>query len=189
MLKEEDVKLIHKFVDDGITELKKHGLMIQSGNIPIEMQDESFNRKNEYNNWVPTKSTVSDSDITELECLVNCEFPDSFKVFLKYKHFYELFLPGVTEVQFYSHPIYKWKKKYQNNYSYDWIQEDLIQNKFIPFADHEDWGMLCFDAQKPVEHNEFPILMVDHEVSNEIDKYQKFNLNFMDMVKSRLIYY
>lgn len=188
MTSKTNIELIHKFVDGGINELKKNGMMTKPGNIPLEMRTDSFDRRNEYNDWKAIESTVTDVDIVELEVLVNCELPNSFKVFLKYKHYYELFLPGVTEVGFYSHPIDTWKKNYIQNYSYDWIQEDLIENRFVPFANHEDCGILCFDARKSVEQNEFPILMIDHERVGEIESYTKFNNNFMEMVKSRLIY-
>lgn len=185
---EDDKQLIYKFVDDGLIELNKSGMMKKSGNFPREMQDESFDRKQEYNKWKAVKSTVTNADITELEVIVNCELPISFQTFLKYKHFYELWLPGVMEVGFFSHPIYSWKKNYRNFYSYDWVQEELIENKFIPFANHEDWGYLCFDARKSYTENEYPILMIDHELIGDPDKYEKFNNNFMDMVRNRLLY-
>ena len=87
---EEDKELIHKFVDDGLIELNKLGLMTKSGSFPKEMKDDSFDRNQEYNKWKAVESTVTNPDITELEVIVNCELPNSFKTFLKYKHFYEL---------------------------------------------------------------------------------------------------
>lgn len=187
-MKKEDIALIHKFVDDGLKALKENGLMTKSGYIPLEMQDDSFNGSEEYNSWQATKSTVSDADITALEIMVDCKLPLSFKTFLKYKHFYDLFLPGVMEVGFYKHPIRNWEKEYHEMYSYDWVREDLIGNRFIPFANHMDWGFLCFDARNPVENNEYPILMIDHEILGDIESYREFNKNFMEMVKSRLLY-
>jgi hypothetical protein len=184
----QDKELIYKFIDDGLIELNRLGLMTKSGNFPKEMKDESFDRSQEYNKWKAIESTVTDSDIKELEGIVNCELPNSFKTFLKYKHFYKLWLPRVMEVTFFSHPIYSWKKNYSTFYSYDWVQEDLIEKKFIPFANHEDWGFLCFDARKSYQGNEYPILMVDQELVGDQGSYKEFNNDFMDMVKNRLLY-
>jgi len=187
MLKQEDVQLIHQFVDGGLKALKENDLMIAQGAIPPEMQDDTFDRRKDYNSWVAIPSRVTNAEIAKLEAVVDRNFPESFRCFLKYKHFYELFLPGVMEVGFYSHPLYNWQKKYLQMYSYDWVQEDIIQQGFVPFADHEDWGMLCFDARKPIENNEYPIIMIDQELVREEEKYERFNLNFMEMVKKRLI--
>jgi len=188
MLKEEDIQLIHQFVDGGLKALKENDLMIAQGAIPLEMQDGAFDRRNDYNSWVAIPSQATNEEIAKLEAVLDRNFPESFRYFLKYKHFYELFLPGVTEVNFYPHPLKNWQKKYLEMYAYDWVQEEIIQKGFVPFANHEDWGMLCFDARKPVENNEYPIMMIDHELVGEIEKYPLFNQSFMKMVRERLIY-
>src|SRR5215213_5618479 len=42
--------------------------------------------------WYSIKSTVTDSEIEDLENQLNYPFPLSYKTFLKHKHFYELYI-------------------------------------------------------------------------------------------------
>ena len=185
-MNQKDIRLIHQFVDYGLSELKKLELMQTPGNVPIEMKDGTKNEDG-WITWKPIKSTVTNSEIIQLEVMTNCNFPISFIEFLKYKHFYGLYLAAFPMIRFYNHPIKNWLKKYVQMYSYDWVREDLISNKIIPFADYGDYGFLCFDAREKYPNNEYPILMVDHELVGDIDSYEMFNSSFMEMVKERLI--
>jgi hypothetical protein len=187
-MKAEDLKLIHKFVDDGLKKLAELDLMKSPGNVPFEMIDKSVKKDDDWTPWKPIESTVTDQEITQLEALTNCTFPESFISFLKYKHFYELFLPDPMLVGFYKHPVRKWLEEYTEMYSYDWVHEDLIANRIIPFANYYDYGFLCFDAREAYDNNEYPILMVDHEEVGNMESYSVFSVNFMDMVRKKLIY-
>ena len=182
-----DIKLIHKFVDEGLINLKENDLMWTPGNVPFEMRDPLYSKKEDWIHWKPIQSTVTDQEITQLEVLANCEFPLSFVAFLKYKHFYDLDLPNGELVTFYKHPIDKWIDEFIQMCSYDWVQQDLIKHKFIPFANHFDYGFLCFDARNACKDNEYPILMIDHELVGEVERYELFNSCFIEMIKDKLI--
>lgn len=186
-MQNEDIELIHEFVDEGLRKLKEHDLMWTPGLVPFEMVDSSYPKKDDWTHWKATRSTVTNKEITQLEVLANCEFPISFTTFLKYKHFYELDLPNGELVSFYKHPIKTWLNEFIRMYSYDWVQDDLISQGFVPFANHYDHGLLCFDARKKHKNNEYPILMVDHELVTENKEYEYFNSCFMEMVKEKLI--
>lgn len=183
---QDDLNRIHTFVDEGLKKLKEKGLMRTSGKVPLEMIDGPTNPDG-WTPWKPIKSTVTDQEITQLEVVTACKFPNSFIAFLKYKHFFDLFLPDQELVNFYRHPQKSWIKEYLQMYSYDWVQEDLIANKIIPFANHYDYGFLCFDARAQYPKQEYPILMVDHELVGDLESYESFNANFMEMVQERLI--
>lgn len=177
-------------VDQVLAEMSKqeYGMMLP-GKIPQKMQDKT--RASSEGGWHPWKaiqSTVSAQELKELEALVGVPLPKSFQEFLQYKHFYELMGPQGEAVRFYRHPIYHWKEEFKRFYGYDWVQEDLLANKYIPFADHYDWGFLCFDANEKVEDNEYPIVMIDHEMLGEVDSYSHFSDNFRELLQDYFTY-
>ncbi len=184
-----DYSLIYKCIDEGLAEWKELGLMqIPDPHMPPEMVDNKRPRDNDWIPWKPIASTVTDHDIEEIEIFSGIPFPESFKAFLKYKHFYELGFSNPMEVVFFDHPVHTWKRKYFDYYSYDWVRKYLLAKKYLPFAAHYDWGILCFDANEPVSDHEYTIVMIDHElVWDELMPFQLFNANFMEMVSQRLL--
>lgn len=62
-MNQEDIKLIHQFVDDGLKTLKRLELMLTPEDVPIEMKDGKENEDG-WTPWKPIKSTVSNSEIT-----------------------------------------------------------------------------------------------------------------------------
>ncbi len=57
--------------------------------------------------------------------------------------------------------------------------EYLIEKGYIPFADWSDWGLICFDTNKSKENNNYPIVLWDHEMANEVQNQYK---NFYNMI-------
>lgn len=110
--------------------------------------------------WTPLKSTVDEKQIAELERVVNKQLPESYKFFLRQKHFVELMLGGY-QVQFFSNLpgllAATFDNKIQDNYP------ELIERNYLPFADLSDHGVVCFDANGSFEENEYPVVSFDHE--------------------------
>lgn len=183
-----DKQIIYDFVDQGLKSLGELDMMrVTHDNMPPEMIDETRVRRDDWVPWKPIKSTVSDNDLFEIEKLTGKQFPESYKEFLKYKHFYELDVPNPMEVVFFRHPIRDWKDEFISYYSYDWVQEKLIDNGYIPFAYHQDWGIVCFDTNRNKDTREYPIIMIDHElVFDEPIPSEDFGDDFVDMIKTRL---
>lgn len=91
------------------------------------------------------------------------------------------------EVVFFRHPIRDWKEEFVKYYSYDWVKKQLIRKGYVPFAAHQDWGIVCFDTNRNADSREYPIIMIDHElVYDEPMPYGEFGENFIDMIKERL---
>lgn len=181
---------IPEIVDTVLKEMaKKDFMMMMPGEIPQKMQDTTRSSSEDgWHPWKAIKSTVSSKDLEALEELAGAPLPESFKEFLQYKHFYELTGPHMETVRFYRHPIYHWKKQFEDFYGYDWVKEDLLAHNYIPFADHNDWGFLCFDANEQVEGNEYPIVMIDHETVGEVDSYSHFSDNFRQLLQEYFTY-
>jgi hypothetical protein len=57
--------------------------------------------------------------------------------------------------------------------------ELLIGRGYIYFADFDDYGLLCFDANEVRNDNEYPIVYIDHENLEEVHVYAS---NFYDLL-------
>lgn len=182
-------QIIYDFVDRGLKLLEELDLMrLPHDNMPQEMIDNTREKEDDWIPWKPVKSTVTDSDLREIERLTGKQFPASYKEFLGYKHFYDLDAPNPMEVVFFRHPIRDWKNEFINYYSYDWVKDRLINKGYIPFAGHEDWGIVCFDTNRNADSREYPIIMIDHDlVYDDPIPYEEFGENFVDMIEKRLM--
>ncbi|NBP67946.1 MAG: SMI1/KNR4 family protein [Cytophagia bacterium] len=182
-------QIIFDFVDNGLKSLEAMDMIrIVHNSMPQEMVDETKERRDDWIPWKPIKSTVTDSDLIEIEELAGRQLPDSYKEFLKYKHFYELDAPNTTDVVFFRHPIRDWKDEFVKYYSHNWVKERLIDNGYLPFAEHQDWGIVCFDTNRNKESREYPVVMIDHElIYSDPIPYEHFGDNFIDLIEKRLM--
>ena len=75
-------------------------------------------------------------------------------------------------------------KKY---YSYNWVKEQLLTNGYLPFANHQDWGIICFDSNRNSDNKEYPVIMIDHELVFDTPiPFEEFGENFIDLIERRL---
>ena len=58
--------------------------------------------------WKAIDNQISDEDISQLESILNIILPLSYKTYLRYKHFYEIFWD--LDVFLYPKPIHSWNK-------------------------------------------------------------------------------
>ncbi|MCD0475390.1 SMI1/KNR4 family protein [Flavobacterium sp. EDS] len=134
--------------------------------IEAEMADPNQNQDEEWRIWFPIASKVTDNEIKEFENRLGCEFPEDYKIFLKHKHFYELY---ILEASFFKHPVNSWKESLGEMIFHENLKDDLIEKGYIPFANWSDWGLLCFDSNRNKEDNNYPIVLWDHEKADEVE--------------------
>jgi hypothetical protein len=149
---------------------------IELNTLPVqiepEMTDQNQNKIEDWNFWYPINSTVTDSEIEDFEKQVGYVLPTDYKTFLKHKHFYEL---HISEVSFTSHPVNTWRVKQTEIIFEGYPAEYLIEKGYLPFANWSDWGLLCFDTNSNKEDNNYPIVLWDHEIADEVEpKYTDF---------------
>lgn len=126
----------------------------------------------EWKTWSPVASKVTDQEIQTLENEIGYLFPESYKIFLKHQHFYEL---NIADVSFAAHIVDTWQNGLKAMVFDGNPKEFLIDKGLIPFANYSDWGLLCFNATKKAEDNEYEILLWDHERWDEVEfKFENF---------------
>lgn len=168
-MKEQTIKTI---IDTYLSKLVDFELNKLPGGIETEMSDPSQDKKEEWRTWFPVDSKVKDYEIEEIEERIGYTLPDDYKIFLKHKHFYEL---HISEVSFCSHPVNTWRAKLTEMIYEGYPPEYLIEKGYIPFADWSDWGLLCFDTNKNQSEKNYPIVLWDHELVDEVQyKYKDF---------------
>jgi SMI1-KNR4 cell-wall len=142
------------------------------GQIEPEMADPNQDKKEEWRIWFPIDSKVTDDEIEEIEGRIGYNLPDDYKTFLKHKHFYELY---ISEVSFCRHPVNTWRARLTEMIFDGYPTEYLIEKGYIPFADWSDWGLLCFDTNSNQSDKNYPIVLWDHEMADEVqDQYKDF---------------
>ena len=171
------IKIIDKYLDELIsTELNK-----LPGQIVSEMSDPNQDKNEEWRIWNPIQSTVTDEEIKELESRFGHNLPESYKKFLKYKHFYEL---QIGECSFCEHPAGIWRTSLSEMIFDGYPREFLIDTGRIPFANWSDWGLLCFDASVENQNSDYPIVLWDHEVFDEFEpKFSNFDNMILELDK------
>jgi SMI1-KNR4 cell-wall len=147
--------------------------------ISIEMADINQDVNEEWRTWFPIKSTVTDEDIIAFESLIAHKLPEDYKIFLKHKHFYELYI--TNQVSLCSHPIGSWKQKLSEMIFEGYPTEFLIDKGLIPFAGWSDWGLLCFNTNDSKKNYDYSIVLWNHDSP---DSFEYQYENFMSMLLS-----
>ncbi len=170
-------KIIDKYLDQLISiELNK-----LPGEIVPEMSDPDQEKNEEWRIWNPIQSKVTDEEIEEFESRLGHKLPESYKKFLKYKHFYEL---QIGECSFCEHPAGIWRASLSEMIFDGYPREFLIDAGRIPFANWSDWGLLCFDTTAENQNNDYPIVLWDHEIFDEFEpKYSNFDNMIIELDK------
>lgn len=168
---------IKSIIDRNLKSWIDKGLNSIPGKVEPEMASPDEPLKTEgWKKWFPINSTVTDAELEDLEIQLNFHLPKSYKTFLKYKHFYELYL---SVARFSGHEIRHWRPHLLDMFFSTYPKKNLIDKGYIPFANWSDWGVLCFDTNKSIEENEYPIILWDHEYG---DKYEPFSKNFLSLL-------
>lgn len=150
------------------------------GNIPDYMIDDSaFPSSTDWRFWVPIKANITPEEFSEYESLVGFELPESYVMFLGYKHFIDLN---------FGHDIIFFK------HTKNWIRDNLeaakwygyeytLERGLIPFANYSDWGIVCFDKNVRYDDGEYKIVYLDHEDPASVSEFNHFRYDFLNVIK------
>lgn len=153
--------------------------MMFPGDIPAAMLDPSIPVRSGCQGWKPIVSTITDDDINQFENKIGHPLPLSYRAYLKYKHFYSLRLPDHA-VNLPDHLPDNFEKL-DDLIFHCYEPELLIGRNYIYFADFNDYGLLCFDADKPMPENEYPVVYIDHE---DLEFMLPYAINFRELMEA-----
>jgi hypothetical protein len=128
-----------------------------NGNIPFG--------DNDMVTWSAINSTVSAQEIEALESFYGHSLPTDYVAFLKHRHFMHLQMGGYQIAFFKNLPGRIVDDTKEEIEEYYW---NLIERNYLPFAAMSDYGVLCFDANKAVPNNDYPVVEFSHE-----DEYEE----------------
>jgi hypothetical protein len=168
-------QIIKNLIDSHLKKWVDNGLNQIQDNVELEMADPNQDKNEEGNIWFPINSKVTNAEIEEFENRIGHKFPDDYKFFLKHKHFYELIISQAT---FCSHQVNTWKESF-SEMIFNTYPVDFIGKGYIPFIIWSDWGLLCFDTNRNKEDNNYPIVVWDHEMT---DEFQEVYKSFFDLI-------
>mgnify|MGYP000393543434 CR=1 FL=1 len=126
--------------------------------------------------WIAIDSTITISELENLEKFYGFPIPESYKSFLQHRHFLELEL-GQNSIGFF--------KSLPNSFIKDTKSEIskycgvLLERGYIPFAKFSDAGILCFNTNQPKENNDYSIVSFDFE--DDLETPEEYDLNFESM--------
>lgn len=114
----------------------------------------------EYKEWKPIPSTISQRDIKEQENYFSIKFPDSYKWYLSYMHFYQIYWN--IDIKLYPLPIKTWSDILQMKNAQK--QDFVLKKGLFSIGEYSDHGDICFDLNETdLENNDYPIVYVDYE--------------------------
>ena len=160
---------MEEIIDENLKFWESNELNQTPSKIEKEMADPNQDKNEEWRIWNAIPSKVTDDEIKEFEELIGFELPNSYKRFLKHKHFYEL---RIGECSFCEHPVNTWRGSLSDMIFNGYPREFIFNKGIIPFADWSDWGLLCFDTSNKIG-NEYQIVLWDHEKGYEWEYKEK----------------
>jgi len=170
-----------QIIDKYLEKLIAIGLNKLPSKIVTEMADPNQDKDEEWRVWNPIISRVTNDEIEEFELKLGHKLPESYKKFLKYKHFYNL---QISECSFCEHPAGIWRESLIEIIFDGYPRNFLIDTGRIPFANWSDWGLLCFDTTSEHTNNDYPIVLWDYEISYEFEpKYSNFDTMIIELDK------
>ncbi|MDR2221442.1 MAG: SMI1/KNR4 family protein [Flavobacteriaceae bacterium] len=126
--------------------------------------------------WKAIDCVITDDDIIELEKELNITLPVSYKCYLKYKFFYEIFWD--LNVFLYPKPIGIWDRiLIENN---EEMKSEILDRGYFAIGRYSDYGIVALKLKENNEEGE--VVLFDHETS-EIEILAP---NFVEFLHQRL---
>ncbi len=155
-----DDELIRRYVDNSFRWLQRHRLNLWPGTLPQTMWAGERNSDG-WQPWHPVASTVTPSELDELETEHGLPYPPIYRRFLEYLHFVDLAAFGLD---FERHLPGEWQATLRDLYrAFD--PERIVQVGLLPFGDERlaDAGLVCLDTRQRHADGDSPVVIWDHE--------------------------
>lgn len=173
---------IKAIVDKAFEEMSKEPVFFCQSNIDVDMIDHSAELVHNQQLWRPIDSIIEDKDLNQLELKIGYKLPEAYRTFLKYKHFYSLYIPDGS-IGFPPHlPDKNCSALLELIFEYH-VPELVIGQGYIYFADFYDYGLLCFDTNANVENADYPVVYICHDELDDEHNVHLYANNFMALLE------
>jgi len=127
--------------------------------------------------WKPVENSISEEDINDLEKQLNITIPVSYKNYLKYKHYYEIFWD--TNVFLYAKPKNGWKQiLIDNNQNTEKI---ILEKGYFAIGRYSDYGEIALKLGNN-ETEELEIVMFDCKTGKVGEKLAENFTCFLEQI-------
>jgi hypothetical protein len=158
------------FIDTALATLRRKGMAcIPHPNMPEPMRDHNVATVDDWIPWKPIASTVTDDDLRDIEKELSLPLPDLYRSFLRHKHHFDLWSPGV---RFPAFPVDQWRKELRMLHT-AFEPERTVGQGYLPFASEEfcDAGLICFDTHR-MQDGDCPVVYWDFESVETDEEYR-----------------
>jgi hypothetical protein len=154
--------IVTTYVDAAIAQLRRLDMMCWPGKLPDSMRDDSIPPSDDWHGWKAIPSTVTETELNDLERETGLVFPPLYRDFLRYKYFVELTERGV---RFERHLPLDWSNVLRQKYFRSWPRERILNVGLLPFGSESqmDAGPVCFDTNRRDAAGDCPVVFWDHE--------------------------
>ena len=173
-----EIEKIKFFVNHSIESLKSRDLLWTfDPNIPKNMRNTEIQDKNGWYAWKDTESLIDDIEINKLEQKIDLKYPNIYREFLKYRHFYKL--EKIENIDFFTHKSENWDSDLLNQYKIK-EPEITLEKGLIPFGFCDGGKISCFDTNN---NNRIISVFYDSNLNTESENEIIFD-NFSSMLDS-----
>jgi len=125
--------------------------------------------------WKSIESTVTDDEIRHIELELNITLPKSYKEYLKYKHYYEIFWD--LDIKLHPKPIYSWSAILKaENYQ---TQEMILNKGYLSIGTYSNKGIIAIHLGYQ-ETEELEVVLFDYQTGSIIPLADTFK-DFLTM--------
>jgi hypothetical protein len=176
--------LVRKYVDTALAFLAAHGLMMAPAIIvdaaKLDPSRSSFDKMGKQVGWKPIPSSVTASDIQELEQAIGATLPALYVDFLQYLHFFDL--DDAAEISFLMHDVKECKNTLLNHYFFLHEPGTLTQQGYIWFAYDQDLRAICFAVNQRTPDRQDCAVVRIHDIYQNPAPVQLLYDSFFDLL-------
>ncbi len=127
--------------------------------------------------WKEIENTISDKEIQEFENDLKVVLPKSYKQYLKYKHFYEIFWD--INIVLFAKPLNKWKQILISNN--EEMSAFVLEKGYLAIGRYSDYGIIGLKLGNS-ENEELEISLIDYEDGS----FSNLANNFSELLEKTL---
>ncbi len=167
------VKEMHEDLNTELFKESPESVFIKQGTDEINVF--KFSDKDTF--WKEIENTISDEEIKEFENHLGIVLPKSYKKYLKYKHFYQIFWD--INIVLFAKPLKEWSEILV--YNNEEMKEFVLEKGYLGIGLYNDYGVIGLKLGNN-ENEELEISLIDYETG----EFSNLANNFSELLEKTL---